>query len=98
MQTTSDSPPPKRARAKTKSAAAQPTITLKKRTAKTPAPAEPAPSTAVEAKETEENVSEINGMIATAAYFLAEERGFAPGHELEDWLEAERRIKVLCFG
>ena len=27
--------------------------------------------------------------IAELAYFKAENRGFAPGHELEDWLEAE---------
>jgi hypothetical protein len=31
-------------------------------------------------------------MIADAAWFRAERRGFAPGHELEDWLEAEREI------
>jgi hypothetical protein len=30
--------------------------------------------------------------IQEAAYFLAEKRGFAPGHELDDWLEAEREI------
>ncbi|MGO9513088.1 MAG: DUF2934 domain-containing protein [Steroidobacteraceae bacterium] len=30
--------------------------------------------------------------IAEAAYFRAERRGFAPGHELEDWLAAEREI------
>ncbi len=28
--------------------------------------------------------------IAELAYFKAEERGFEPGHELDDWLEAER--------
>jgi Protein of unknown function (DUF2934) len=28
--------------------------------------------------------------IARAAYFKAEARGFAPGRELEDWLEAEK--------
>ena len=28
-------------------------------------------------------------MIAEAAYYFAERRGFAPGHELEDWLRAE---------
>jgi hypothetical protein len=28
--------------------------------------------------------------IAVAAYLRAERRGFAPGAELEDWLEAER--------
>lgn len=28
--------------------------------------------------------------IATAAYYKAQSRGFLPGHELEDWLSAER--------
>jgi hypothetical protein len=37
-------------------------------------------------------------MIAEAAYFLAEARGFAPGYELEDWLAAETGIDhVLTF-
>lgn len=31
-------------------------------------------------------------MIQDAAYHLAEKRGFAPGHELEDWLQAEAQI------
>lgn len=30
--------------------------------------------------------------IAEAAYWRAERRGFAPGHELEDWLTAEREV------
>lgn len=30
--------------------------------------------------------------IAIAAYYRAERRGFAPGRELEDWLEAEREV------
>jgi hypothetical protein len=34
-------------------------------------------------------------MIAEAAYYCAEQRGFEPGHELEDWLEAEARIDLL---
>ena len=34
-------------------------------------------------------------MIAEAAYYCAEQRGFEPGHEREDWLEAEARIDVL---
>ena len=33
-------------------------------------------------------------MIAIAAYFRAEKRGFAPDNDLEDWLEAERDIKI----
>ena len=30
--------------------------------------------------------------IAEAAYWRAERRGFIAGHELDDWLEAEREI------
>jgi len=30
--------------------------------------------------------------IAELAYYKAENRGFAPGYELEDWLEAEREF------
>jgi hypothetical protein len=30
--------------------------------------------------------------IAEAAYFLAEQRAFAPHHELDDWLAAERSL------
>lgn len=32
--------------------------------------------------------------IAQAAYFIAERRGFAPGNELEDWLQAEAEIEA----
>jgi DUF2934 family protein len=31
-------------------------------------------------------------LIAEAAYFRAEKRGFAPGHETEDWLAAESEV------
>ena len=31
-------------------------------------------------------------MIAEAAYYRAESRGFAPGHETEDWLAAEAEV------
>jgi hypothetical protein len=30
--------------------------------------------------------------ISDVAYFRAEARGFEPGHELEDWVEAERQV------
>ena len=30
--------------------------------------------------------------IAELAYLKAESRGFEPGHELEDWLEAEQEF------
>ncbi len=35
---------------------------------------------------------ERHSAIAEAAYFRAQRRGFAPGHELDDWLAAEREI------
>jgi hypothetical protein len=31
-------------------------------------------------------------MVRMAAYFRAERRGFAPGHELEDWIAAEAEV------
>jgi len=31
-------------------------------------------------------------LIAEAAYFRAEKRGFAPGHDTEDWLAAESEV------
>jgi hypothetical protein len=31
-------------------------------------------------------------MIAEAAYYMAERRGFEPGYEFEDWLAAEAEV------
>ena len=31
-------------------------------------------------------------MIAETAYHLSERRGFEPGHELDDWLDAESQV------
>lgn len=36
--------------------------------------------------------AERRAMVAQAAYFRAEQRGFSPGHELEDWLAAEIEV------
>lgn len=33
-------------------------------------------------------------MIAEAAYYYSERRGFDPGHELDDWLAAETQIEA----
>jgi hypothetical protein len=37
-----------------------------------------------------------HAMIAEAAYFRAQQRGFAPGHEIDDWLEAEAELARFC--
>ncbi|MFZ2171480.1 MAG: DUF2934 domain-containing protein [Methylococcaceae bacterium] len=35
---------------------------------------------------------EFREMVAERAYCKAEKRGFEPGHEMDDWLEAEQEI------
>jgi hypothetical protein len=42
--------------------------------------------------------SDWHRMISEAAYFLAEGRGFEPGHTLEDWLRAELQVKETLVG
>lgn len=39
-----------------------------------------------------------HAMISQAAYSRAAGRGFSPGHELEDWLEAERLVDARLMG
>lgn len=34
-------------------------------------------------------------LIAEAAYFRAEQRGFAPGNEISDWLDAEADVERM---
>jgi len=67
------------------SSKAAPTVTAKSPTAvrKRKVPAKEVVSSAA---------PDLTHMIATAAYYLAEQRRFTPGRELEDWLKAERQI------
>lgn len=37
-------------------------------------------------------------MIAVAAYYHAEQRGFSSGQEMEDWLRAEKEIGSSAAG
>lgn len=34
-------------------------------------------------------------LVSEAAYYRAQRRDFAPGYELDDWLEAEEEIETL---
>jgi hypothetical protein len=44
-------------------------------------------------------VAEDRGVsIANLAYLKAQRRGFAPGHELEDWLAAEEEVDQRLAG
>lgn len=36
-----------------------------------------------------------HAMIAEAAYYRAEKRGFAPGEEIADWVQAEAEIESM---
>lgn len=38
-----------------------------------------------------------NSDIALSAYYKAEARGYEPGHELQDWLEAEAEVSKLSL-
>ena len=42
----------------------------------------------------EPSAQEIYQMIAEAAYYRAEKRGFTPGLEDEDWREAEAEVRA----
>ena len=105
MEISSDSSPAKRSRAKPKvtakesadatvSAAKKPRAPRKSPTAK----ATIAADGAVVAATLEPAAEDVGSMIATAAYYLAAARNFSPGHELDDWLEAERAVHAQLYG
>lgn len=37
---------------------------------------------------------EIYKLIQETAYYKAKARGFAPGHEVQDWIEAEAEVRL----
>jgi hypothetical protein len=37
---------------------------------------------------------ETRKRVAETAYYRAQQRGFSPGYELEDWLAAEAQVKT----
>jgi hypothetical protein len=66
--------------------------------ASTPAPRKRAPRKTLIARPAEPVMTRFVDpeqracMIAEAAYYRAERRAFAPGHETEDWLAAEAEV------
>lgn len=57
---------------------------------RTPVPPKTAKaSTAIQMPATDAHLPAPQEAIAVAAYFHAERRGFVPGGELDDWLQAE---------
>lgn len=41
---------------------------------------------------------EVYKLIQESAYFKAKARGFAPGHEVQDWIEAEQEVRQRLEG
>jgi hypothetical protein len=41
---------------------------------------------------------EVRKLVSEAAYYRAKQRGFAPGHELEDWIQAEAEVMDRITG
>ena len=70
-------------------------VTSKKTAAKKTRPSKAKNSSAA---RFEINAEERWRMIANSAYLKAEARGFAPGHETEDWLQAEKEVDALIRG
>lgn len=90
MQLSSDSPSPgKRSRAKPKPQSDVAVAPRKPRTSRKAPSVEPA----VEVVAMTPTPDELTGMIAATAYFIAAERNFSPGHELDDWLQAEKQVR-----
>lgn len=85
--------PRKRSRTKSEEATttSAPAAARKPRKKKTAATAPEAATPEVVAMTSLEG-PELQAAIAQTAYFIAAERNFAPGRELDDWLEAERRM------
>lgn len=53
---------------------------------------------AVSVSVTSRHHEDRHASIALAAYFRSESRGFAPGHEAQDWLAAEEEIDQRLLG
>ena len=58
-----------------------------------PNPQPPSPQASFGAHaRAEVSAEEVRKLIAEAAYYRAKKRGFTPGHEVEDWVQAEAEV------
>jgi len=58
-----------------------------------PLQAERPARTAPDAPVSKLSPEEVYRLIQESAYFKAKARGFAPGHEVQDWIEAEAEVR-----
>lgn len=88
--------------AKAKDSPSTPSKTAKSGGAKSPG-ARPARSprtakTAPDMTGTPPSPEQLYRMIQETAYFKAKARNFAPGHEVQDWIEAEAEVRQRLEG
>jgi hypothetical protein len=81
-----------------KPATPPPAVAVKKTTKKPRATARQKQAVIAATVDPTVSADERRGMIAKAAYLRGERRGFAPGGEAQDWLEAEEEIDALLGG
>ena len=63
--------------------------------AKAPKTTQPAPgrkSSISSNARAEVSPDELRKLVSEAAYYRAKQRGFSPGHEMEDWIQAEAEV------
>jgi hypothetical protein len=53
----------------------------------------PTPPAMADDARAEVSADELQHLISEAAYYRAKSRGFEPGHELDDWFQAEAEVK-----
>ena len=53
----------------------------------------PARKSTVKKEKANPSPEEVWKLIAEAAYYKAKARGFAPGGEVQDWIEAEAEVR-----
>jgi hypothetical protein len=63
-----------------------------------PLQAERPAKTATDAPVSKLSPEEVYKLIQESAYFKAKARGFAPGHEVQDWIEAEAEVRRRLEG
>lgn len=65
---------------------------LKVKSSKATGKTSTSPKNKIKSKEVLNN-EDMASRIAVSAYYKAEARGYEPGHEIQDWLEAEAEMR-----
>jgi hypothetical protein len=58
-----------------------------------PAKKQPAKVAKAATPQPRKPAQDLSKLIAETAYYRAQQRGFTPGHELDDWIAAENEVR-----